>query len=582
MGLFRRYENNNLPINKLPVEIISRIFRFAVAPNPDVLGDPSEQVYLAITIAEVCSRWRTIALEDPSLWYHIVDSNRIQPIDPRLILERSGTSTLHVHTVVPHEKAGAIPHHVLETFPERVQALHLTIPIQSADVLNTLKRLPPLLALDLLTIRAPDQGNGDGRIEEVSPQWPLLFSGETPKLCALHLGPGIQFIPGNRFPVLAHLRLTRLPKPTLTVDKLVRLLSNCPQLVTLQVDGSPIEPASAEFTANMKLISLPLMQALWINLARVAPVFAIIACLEFPSNVNIRLSNLIASRGDYNDHTFGNAQPPVLITPLPALRNIEGLTHLDVLEWLPYGELEENNPLYTRPVNFHFIARGPQAALWIHFATGHYGPRSAVARILPDLYALLPTEDLTSLQVSVVDPSHIAHVASLLEGAPRLRTFALRGKYSRRDGETQEGLDVLARTLTPTPPIQDSEVARVPAPMLESLSIDMQDVSITSSEACVRMVEQRALCGHPLRSISLVIPVPSPKEDGEDEMPAPLRTGLKGDVEHDPEALWKLWRSQGIAPTFTNVKNDYWRLWTGWGRHSFHGLPTESNSQSYM
>ncbi|TBU27149.1 hypothetical protein BD311DRAFT_760886 [Dichomitus squalens] len=574
-GLFRRYENNFLPVNKLPVEILRRIFRFVAAPNTDVLGNPSNQIHRAVTITKVCSRWRTIVLEDPSMWCHIMDAHRTQLVDPRVILQRSGTSALHVHTTVSYrKKERATPSHVIETYPGRVQALHLTVPLQNADILRLVKQLPPLPTLELLTIRA--LGVWSRRMNEVDPETLLLCNGETPQLRALHLGPHIRFIPGNTFPMLAHLRLTQLCARTLTVNKVLRLLSNCPCLVTVKLYESPIDYAGGDVDADLKTIALPRLQALWIEYAHVTAVFAVVARLEFPSNINIRLCNLVTNFHRYHNRDATEyPPPPVFVTLAPILRHIEGLTHFEVLHWLPYGEMDETEPSAEHPGHFHIIAQGLHSALWIHLTTKYYKPGRAISRIVPHLYAMLSTGDMTSLRVSVADPSHIACAASLMEDAPHLRTVTLRSTYDKDDGRTKEGLNTLARTLTPVSSTDGDGGLRVPAPMLEWLDIKVKGIS-TSDDVYVRMAEERALCGHPLRSEAPPTSLVSiPRKDWEEVIPEPLWSSGEDDTKHDPRALWKCWRSRGIAPTFTNVKNEYWRLWTDWDRHSMHELPKD-------
>lgn len=61
-------------VNRLPPEILLRIFRWCTYRH--VLSDPyREHAYYEaprwLSFSQVCSRWRRLALADPSLWTHI-------------------------------------------------------------------------------------------------------------------------------------------------------------------------------------------------------------------------------------------------------------------------------------------------------------------------------------------------------------------------------------------------------------------------------------------------------------------------------------------------------------------------------
>ncbi|KAJ7879186.1 hypothetical protein B0H14DRAFT_2160977, partial [Mycena olivaceomarginata] len=61
---FGKHEGALSPLRRMPVEIISLIFKFA-APFPSDFMNVEEGPWV---LSAVCSLWRTIALSQPSLW----------------------------------------------------------------------------------------------------------------------------------------------------------------------------------------------------------------------------------------------------------------------------------------------------------------------------------------------------------------------------------------------------------------------------------------------------------------------------------------------------------------------------------
>ncbi|CEL54859.1 hypothetical protein RSOLAG1IB_07350 [Rhizoctonia solani AG-1 IB] len=89
----RNYAFNTVPINRFPTEILGRIFQIARAIEPRCIDQ----------VARVCSRWRTIALGNPSLWSRIdLHPSLCKSFYPSLNraqthVSRSGKLSLDVH-----------------------------------------------------------------------------------------------------------------------------------------------------------------------------------------------------------------------------------------------------------------------------------------------------------------------------------------------------------------------------------------------------------------------------------------------------------------------------------------------------
>ncbi|KAJ7812039.1 hypothetical protein B0H14DRAFT_2190716, partial [Mycena olivaceomarginata] len=60
----RKHEGALSPLRRMPVEIVSLIFKFA-APFRSYVMSVKEGPWI---LSAVCSRWRTIALSQPNLW----------------------------------------------------------------------------------------------------------------------------------------------------------------------------------------------------------------------------------------------------------------------------------------------------------------------------------------------------------------------------------------------------------------------------------------------------------------------------------------------------------------------------------
>ncbi|KAG8778120.1 hypothetical protein FRC12_025155 [Ceratobasidium sp. 428] len=101
------HSTSRVPINKLPPEILGRIFAIIVGFTPCYLERPGRDPLLDIPL--VCARWYQVATHTRSLWSHIdIDSRpiRVNSNIVRLRLERSHGVPLHIHVSCDPFKAG--------------------------------------------------------------------------------------------------------------------------------------------------------------------------------------------------------------------------------------------------------------------------------------------------------------------------------------------------------------------------------------------------------------------------------------------------------------------------------------------
>ena len=238
------YKDTLAPINKLSPEVLERTLEFAVAPGPGLLEDlynlppstPPHQAELwwCEDLILVCTRWNTTAMRSrwPRMWYHVVDDDMTDstPIslrrcyNPRVVLRRSGQVTpLHLYmSVPPRPQSESVPQWVIKT-TLRVGALHLTVraPGENEDLLELLATPSP--SFRLLTVDAK-YGSFDPRGR---PDMPIILDGETSSLKALIWSLGVQFLPGNTFPNLAHLSLFESRSGSVAVSTIFAILTGC-------------------------------------------------------------------------------------------------------------------------------------------------------------------------------------------------------------------------------------------------------------------------------------------------------------------------------------------------------------------
>lgn len=107
----RSHRNRFAPIDRLPPEIFSYIFEYVVQPDSDrtvksqkAATERIPEMWALLALSQVCSRWRAIALQTPTLWTH-VDNRHEATLEA--YLNRSGTMPLRLHMFpgMPNERS---------------------------------------------------------------------------------------------------------------------------------------------------------------------------------------------------------------------------------------------------------------------------------------------------------------------------------------------------------------------------------------------------------------------------------------------------------------------------------------------
>ncbi|KAM5539487.1 hypothetical protein V8D89_006939, partial [Ganoderma adspersum] len=425
------HRNSFVPINKLPAEILARIFEFVIAPEPlQDPGDwpasiPPQEAVWNRRLVLVCTRWCTIATKCQRMWYFIVDKGIHNSIcdSPGAVLRRSGSTVpLHLYmTSAPQPATASVCRWVIENQPLRAEALFLQL-LHDTPAKTILESLAtPLPLLRLLSV------DGQWQCREVlDNKMPAILGGGAPGLRALMWSRAIPFIPGNAFPNLADLNITFSDSNVLSLDRLLRLLSNCPRLETLNVKESSLDVTTG-IAPDRRPVALDRLRALWIQSMPINAALATLAHLRLPPGTTVRLSELTRFLPE-----------PVPPKTIPFLQQMDDLIRLDLVA--SRGRLQ---PF------FHLVAVGARSRFWIHFdldAAGVSGARAYVRH----LCGMLPTKSLRTLRVSVADVADLVVIRdALLEPLPSLDTLLMRHSTTASPAEAALGIAAVSKALCP-------------------------------------------------------------------------------------------------------------------------------------
>lgn len=155
--------NTLLPVNRIPAEIILRIFREALSPV-------SEEYFTALLdLSSTCSYWRKLTLSDPSLWSNIT---KISLPIVQCMLARSGTVSLYVSCLPDHPMNGQALQELLKEVHRishfKLESVHSFVIKHALSWLDT--------DLHLLRFLSVNNRNGDFEAPKVLCNAPNLVS----------------------------------------------------------------------------------------------------------------------------------------------------------------------------------------------------------------------------------------------------------------------------------------------------------------------------------------------------------------------------------------------------------------------
>ncbi|KAJ6552226.1 hypothetical protein DFH09DRAFT_1038838 [Mycena vulgaris] len=248
LSLFQRAlrtrRNSLAPISRLPTEVLAPILELCPTIDDDRPHFHTGNFILRLTSAQVCRRWREIALKSSHFWTHIVLSR------PRWALEmlhrsRAAPLTVGVALGAATTKTIAARELVLVQL-SRIRELHVDVPTPRS-LPSALLAPAPLLHKFHLRYQDPD-----GFLP------PALFQGQAPRL--RHLSLGYCILEGDS-PLWEH--LVSLELVNASIDFLLLVLAQMPQLRDLTLNESVPEPAENAEPLVLQLQTLEIRGSCW-------------------------------------------------------------------------------------------------------------------------------------------------------------------------------------------------------------------------------------------------------------------------------------------------------------------------------
>ncbi|KAI0329162.1 hypothetical protein GY45DRAFT_918789 [Cubamyces sp. BRFM 1775] len=446
------------PIRQLPPEVLIRCFEYLLPSVPPDLYEHREGPYKfpihpLIGITHVCKRWRDVALSAPTLWTCIDDANEAQLEE---FLARSQDIPINIHLRTKSSSRTAL---VLNTHGSRMKRLVLAIHPGPYFIPPLLQFEAPLL--ECLTISS--RSESPPLSEDFTM---LLFRKRVLNLRTLAFVGLSPWLPGNRFPHLTHLHLSKCAYQDRVEDNMVhlkRLLLNTPALQYLHIGRFGY---GISITEVVDTIPLRALRALTFIDSLFLPTLQLFGMLDLPKDAMV----------DFGVVQCVSAARSVLPFPVHSREILSSLT------WIEIGN-------YGFFLNF--TAQGPRSGLRMQ------------ADCLEDRWdAGLTTHLMTTLPMPYIEELRVSAggaviALDLLRQLPTVtRLVVIPGKGVRF---------AMARALEAALRILYAGLAQVPilAPQLEVLEIHARTfrANTLAAAAFVAMAKARHAHGSPLHTV---------------------------------------------------------------------------------
>ncbi|KAH9891340.1 hypothetical protein C8Q73DRAFT_703845 [Cubamyces lactineus] len=468
------------PTARLPLEILVQCFEHVMSYVLSTRGSSFQgrrdihqfPFRPLITITHVCKRWREVALSTSALWTCIDDE---RPAQMEAFLARSQHTPIRLHLTTKDLLRTAL---VLNTHASRMRRLDLTIHPNASFIPPILQFEAPLL--ECLTI-----------CSELNPPPPLehftmlLFRKRQVNLLALALVGLGPWLPGNCFPQLTHLHLSRFlyqGRAENNTPHLKQLLSNTPSLQYLHVGGFGYDITLE--ADGRDVIPLPALRDLTFTDSMFLPTLHLFAMLDLPKDVMVRLD----TSGRYTSTNSGVPQRPI-----HSREFLSGLTHIEV-------QLHDS---YDKNEDVYLIAQGPSSGLLIQA----WHMEDERDTWLSQLTTILPMPSIKELHVSAYNPGG---VLELLRQLPHLTTLVVNineHELTALLGGSGRFLQELYERLALADPVL--------VPQLQVLEIHACTYRVREMARFVAMSEARHALGCPLHTV--ILDVDYDEEDERDQ-----------------------------------------------------------------
>ena len=304
------------PFNKLPVEIVVNIFRYAVWSTTN----SPDGITLRFRLSWVCRRWRHIATHDQTLWNTIWFKDvKLGYQRSKLYFERAGTSTLDLR-IEDDDKSRLIPGRPM-TGDDMSQVLDILMmkSNQIRMLVVVVELWPPILVLLDRLYRSSRSLRQLERIEIHRTGRPYRWDGPDYPLCdfqhALSLCNGntqrINYVCLNglhldwdksRLSNLNHLDLRRMP-PDMgpSLERFRYMLESSPNLRKLSLDGAGPIMSASKAMRSYPPVFLPRLESLVIGDVHVTLAIFYARIIHAPNVREMTLLNLV---GEDHVHLF--------------------------------------------------------------------------------------------------------------------------------------------------------------------------------------------------------------------------------------------------------------------------------------
>ncbi|KAM5536362.1 hypothetical protein V8D89_009960 [Ganoderma adspersum] len=286
MVKLRRCQNESVPVNQLPPELLRMVFAH-LRPPPS----PRRTAYLTppiefasyeplVSAMLVCHKWYAIASDAASLWTDI-DFQRQRTFAP-ILLTRSSGAAIHLCGYI------SIKDNTLETAIKDNGARIRELDLWARD---SVPALQSILAVDMLRLRVLCLSCKDPRSTQMS----TLLTGvpaSFPSLKAVLLESCL-FVPDLPLPQLTHVHLGKMDR--VDAANILDLLRNTPALEYLDITSSTLTVPLNSSTISSP-VALPRLQSAHIAHSTATEVHYLMTSLEVPALAFLDLSRISVGR----------------------------------------------------------------------------------------------------------------------------------------------------------------------------------------------------------------------------------------------------------------------------------------------